>query len=272
MYISYVSWYACMHVSRLAYANLLMYIYKYVHTHKHTHTHAYTHKHKHARARAHTHSYTHTHTYKCIYMYMHVHLYMHTPTTPALCIHTHTYIYSHTHLQILSHTHIHSTVNLEGYCAGLKLCYDCKKGMFANKDPTKFECRFKKMHSGPDWKKDPRTKSDKDKDPLSHIRHTTKFKTDYPAGTILKLVMYLGVFIEMLPPESSKCHWHTPQHTATHCSTTRVKQISTNESTNATAAHCNTLPRTATHCHTLQHRKSHRNIHRSHQNITNGVR
>ncbi len=59
--------------------------------------------------------------------------------------------------------------------------------MFANKNPTKFECRFKMMHSGPDWKKDPRTKSDKDKDPLSHLQHTRKFKTKYPPGTILKL-------------------------------------------------------------------------------------
>ena len=78
-------------------------------------------------------------------------------------------------------------VMLEDYCKGLKLCYDCKKGMFANKNPTKFECRFKMLHSGPDWKKDPRTKSDKDKDPLSHLQHTRKFKTDYPPGTILKL-------------------------------------------------------------------------------------
>ena len=240
-----------------------------INTHIHTHTHTNTNTRERAHTHIHTHTLTHINVYTCICTFIYTCILR---ATPALCIHTHTYIYSHTHLQILSHTHIHSTVNLEGYCAGLKLCYDCKKGMFANKDPTKFECRFKKMHSGPDWKKDPRTKSDKDKDPLSHIRHTTKFKTDYPAGTILKLVMYLGVFIEMLPPESSKCHWHTPQHTATHCSTTRVKQISTNESTNATAAHCNTLPRTATHCHTLQHRKSHRNIHRSHQNITNGVR
>jgi len=240
-----------------------------INTHIHTHTHTNTNTRERAHTHIHTHTLTHINVYTCICTFIYICILR---ATPALCIHTHTYIYSHTHLQILSHTHIHSTVNLEGYCAGLKLCYDCKKGMFANKDPTKFECRFKKMHSGPDWKKDPRTKSDKDKDPLSHIRHTTKFKTDYPAGTILKLVMYLGVFIEMLPPESSKCHWHTPQHTATHCSTTRVKQISTNESTNATAAHCNTLPRTATHCHTLQHRKSHRNIHRSHQNITNGVR
>ena len=239
-----------------------------INTHIHTHTHTNTNTRERAHTHIHTHTLTHINVYTCICTFIYICILR---ATPALCIHTHTYIYSHTHLQILSHTHIHSTVNLEGYCAGLKLCYDCKKGMFANKDPTKFECRFKKMHSGPDWKKDPRTKSDKDKDPLSHIRHTTKFKTDYPAGTILKLVMYLGVFIEMLPPESSKCHWHTPQHTATHCSTTRVKQISTNESTNATAAHCNTLPRTATHCHTLQHRKSHRNIRRSHQNITNGV-
>ena len=83
-------------------------------------------------------------------------------------------------------------VMLEEYCAGLKLCYDCKKGVFANKGHTKFACRFKMQHTGPgtfgvlpcvvpacvlslpdtavntsDWKKDPR---EKDKDPLSHIR------------------------------------------------------------------------------------------------------
>jgi len=84
--------------------------------------------------------------------------------------------------------------------------------MFANKDPTKFECRFKKMHSGPDWKKDPRTKSDKDKDPLSHIRHTTKFKTDYPAGTILKLVMYLGVFECAMILEKSRTYQSPKYH------------------------------------------------------------
>jgi hypothetical protein len=76
-------------------------------------------------------------------------------------------------------------VMLEDYCKGFKLCYDCKKGMFANKNPSKFDCRFKMLHSGPAWKKDPRMKEDKD--PLTHLKHTSKFKTDYPAGTILKL-------------------------------------------------------------------------------------
>ena len=76
-------------------------------------------------------------------------------------------------------------VMLDDYCKGLKLCYDCKKGVFANKDPSKFECRFKMLHTGPEWKKDPRMKEDKD--PLAHLKHTSKFKTDYPPGTILKL-------------------------------------------------------------------------------------
>jgi hypothetical protein len=48
---------------------------------------------------------------------------------------------------------------LEEYCKGLKLCYDCKMGNFAHKSPSKFECRFKMLHTGPEWKKDPRTKS-----------------------------------------------------------------------------------------------------------------
>ena len=48
---------------------------------------------------------------------------------------------------------------LEEYCKGLKLCYDCKMGNFAHKSPSKFECRFKMLHTGPAWKKDPRTKS-----------------------------------------------------------------------------------------------------------------
>ena len=50
-------------------------------------------------------------------------------------------------------------MTLEEYCKGLKLCYDCKMGAFAHKSPSKFECRFKMLHTGPDWKKDPRTKS-----------------------------------------------------------------------------------------------------------------
>ena len=39
---------------------------------------------------------------------------------------------------------------------------------------------------------------------------------------------------------------HTPQHTATHCSTLQ-----------RTATHCNTLQHTTTHCNTLQHTATH---------------